>query len=238
MKRFLTGLILVTTATAALAQTPSIPIPRPESVSVSGIGRTTVTPDRFSFNVGVHTVGLTVDDAVAENNKRVAAVIAALKAAGAQDKDIQTSNFNIWPQQDHQEGRQPRITGYQVTNNVNVRSTKVADAGRLLGIAIGAGVNTSSGINFEVTDPARGRDQGLRSAFDDAKAKATLLAQAAGRALGRVLMISEGVQSVPPQPYPYQRTMAMEARVGNADVPVEAGTQEQTYTVSVTFELR
>ncbi|HEU4888811.1 MAG TPA: SIMPL domain-containing protein [Thermoanaerobaculia bacterium] len=238
MKRFLSTLILITIATGALAQTPSIPIPPPESISVSGIGRSSVTPDRFSFNVGVQTVALTVDDAVAENNKRVAAVIAALKAAGAQDKDIQTSNFNIWPQQDHQEGRQPRITGYQVVNNVNVRSTKVADAGRLLGIAIGAGVNTSSGINFEVADPARGRDQGLRAAFNDAKAKATLLAQAAGRTLGRVLMISEGVQSVPPQPYPYQRAMAMEARVGNADVPVEAGSQEQTYTVSVTFELR
>lgn len=238
MKRFLSTLILLTSATAVLAQTPSIPIPPPETVSVSGTGRSTVTPDRFSFNVGVQTVGLTVDDAVAENNKRVAAVIAALKAAGAQDKDIQTANFNIWPQQDHQEGRQPRITGYQVMNNVNVRSTKVADAGRLLGIAIGAGVNTSSGIQFENSDPARGRDAGLRSAFDDAKAKATLLAQAAGRSLGRVLMISEGVQPAPPQPYAYQRAMAMEARVANADVPVEAGSQEQTYTVSVTFELR
>ncbi len=237
MKRFLSAVILLTSATAALAQTPSIPIPPPETVSVSGTGRSTVTPDRFSFNVGVQTVGLTVDDAVAENNKRVAAVIAALKAAGAQDKDIQTSNFNIWPQQDHQEGRQPRITGYQVINNVNVRSTRVADAGRLLGVAIGAGVNTSSGINFEVSDPARGRDQGLRSAFDDAKARATLLAQAAGRTLGRVLTISEGVHSAPPQPYPYQRTMAMEGRVAG-DVPVEAGTTEQTYSVSVTFELR
>lgn len=236
MKRFLSTLILLISATAVFAQTPSIPIPPPETVSVSGIGRSSVTPDRFSFNVGVQTVGLTVDDAVAENNKRVAAVIAALKAAGAQDKDIQTRDFNIWPQQDHQEGRQPRITGYQVMNNVNVRSTKVADAGRLLGIAIGAGVNTSSGINFENSDPARGRDQGLRSAFDDAKAKATLLAQAAGRSLGRVLMVSEGLQSAPPQPYAMQRSMAMEARVGN--VPVEAGSEEQTYTVSVTFELR
>jgi uncharacterized protein YggE len=241
MKRFLCTLIAVTTASAALAQSPqpatSMRAPL-ESVSVSGTGRSTVTPDRFSFNVGVQTVALTVDDAVTENNKRVAAVIAALKAAGAQDKDIQTSNFNIWPQQDHQEGRQPRITGYQVMNNVNVRSTKVADAGRLLGIAIGAGVNTSSGIQFEVSDPARGRDEGLRGAFNDAKAKAALLAQAAGRALGPVVMISEGVQMVPPQPYAMQRSM--EARVGNvaADVPVEAGSQEQIYTVSVTFELR
>jgi uncharacterized protein YggE len=237
MKRFLTTLLLITAATGALAQTPSIPIPPPETISVSGTGRSSVAPDRFSVTVGVQTVAPTVDDAVAQNNKRVAAVIAALKAAGAQEKDIQTSNFNIWPQQDQQDGREPRITGYQVMNNVVVRSTKIADAGRLLGIAIGAGVNSSSGINFEVTDPARGRDQGLRSAFDDAKAKATLLAQAAGRTIGRVLMIGEGVQSAPPQPYPYQRMAAMEAKVGN-DVPIEAGTQEQTYTVSVTFELR
>lgn len=235
MKTFLSSLIIIACATGAIAQTPSIPIPPPwESISVSGTGRSSVTPDRFSFNVGVQTVANTVDDAVSQNNKRVAAVLAALKAAGAQEKDIQTSNFNIWPQQDYKEGNLPRILGYQVTNSVNVRSTKVADAGRLLGVAIGAGVNTSSGINFEVADPARGRDQGLNAAFDDAKAKATLLAKAAGRTLGRVLTVSDGT-APPPQPYPMQRAMAMEAR---ADVPIESGTQEQTYTVSVTFEMR
>ena len=243
MKRFLSSLILLIGATGVLAQTPSIPIPPPvaappETVSVSGLGRSSVVPDRFSFTVGVQTVANTVDDAVTQNNKRVAAVIAALKAAGAQDKDIQTSNFNIWPQQDYREGQQPKILGYQVVNSITVRSSKVADAGRLLGIAIGAGVNTSSGINFEVADPARGRDQGLRAAFDDARAKAALLAQAAGRTLGQVLMISEGQVMSPPQPYPVaQRAMAMEGRVAG-DVPVEAGTTEQTYTISVTFALR
>lgn len=237
MKRFLTLILLTTAATAALAQPGPMRGPA-ETVSVSGTGRSSVTPDRFSFNVGVQTVAPTVDDAVTQNNKKVAAVIAALKAAGAQDKDIQTSNFNIWPQQDYREGQQPRILGYQVVNSITVRSSKVADAGRLLGIAIGAGVNNSSGISFEVSDPARGRDSGLRAAFNDAKAKATLLAQAAGRTLGPVIMISEGVQQVPPQPYPMARqTMAMEGRVAG-DVPVEAGSQEQTYAVSVTFELR
>jgi uncharacterized protein YggE len=232
MKRFLSLLLILITSAAVLAQ----PAPPPESISVSGTGRSSVTPDRFSFNVGVQTVANTVDDAVSQNNKKVAAVLAALKAAGAQDKDIQTSNFSIWPQQDYrQDGKPPAILGYQVSNNITVRSTKVGDAGRLLGVAIGAGVNTSSGINFEVADPARGRDQGLSAAFADAKAKATLLAQAAGRTLGRVLSISEGTSiTPPPQPYPV-RAMAMEAR---ADVPIESGTQEQSYTVSVMFELR
>lgn len=233
MKRFLFSSIVIACAMNSFAQAP--PPMAWESVSVSGTGRSSVTPDRFSFNVGVQTVANTVDDAVSQNNKRVAAVLAALKAAGAQEKDIQTSNFNIYPQQNYQEGKPPQILGYQVTNSVTVRSAKVADAGRLLGVAIAAGVNTSSGINFEVADQTRGRDQGLQAAFVDAKAKATVLAKAAGRTLGRVLTVSEGTYAAPPQPYPMQRTMAMEAR---SDVPIESGMQEQTYTVSVTFELR
>lgn len=228
MKRFLFAALI---ATSALAQPPL------ETVTVSGTGRAIVTPDRFTFSVGVQTVGATVDDAVAENNRRVASVIAALKKAGAQDKDIQTSQFSIYPQQDYQQGKLPRILGYQVSNNISVRSDKVGDAGRLLGIAVAAGVNHASGLNFEVSDPARGRDQGLRSAFDDARAKASLLAQAAGRTLGRAISISEGVRDGEPPPRPMARTMAMEAQVAS-DVPVESGTQEVTYTVTATFELR
>ncbi|HEY0140862.1 MAG TPA: SIMPL domain-containing protein [Thermoanaerobaculia bacterium] len=241
MKRFLFTLMVAAAATGALAQSAS-PTPRdfavPETISVSGSGKATLVPDRFSFTVGVQTVGNTVDEAVNENNRRTAAVIAALKKAGAEERNIQTSNFNIWPQQDYQEGRLPRILGYQVSNSITVRSTKIGDAGRLLGIAINAGVNTSSGLNFEVSDPARGREQGLKAAYDDARAKATLLAQAAGRAVGRAITISEGLQAPPPMYPQMQRGMAMESKAAVSDVPVEAGSQELAYTVSVVFELR
>lgn len=236
MKRFLIIPAILFSGAATLAQTP--PPPAYETVTVSGTGRVTVAPDRFTFTVGVQTNAPTVDDAVAENNKRVASVLAALKKAGAPEKDLQTSNFNIWPQQEYVEGRMPRILGYQVTNSITVRSTKIGEAGRLLGIAIGSGVNTSTGLNFEVSDPARGRDQGLRAAFDDARAKAAVLAQAANRTLGRAMLIQEGVQQTPPPPYPMPRAMAMEARASAATVPVEAGTQEIAFTITATFELR
>ena len=240
MKRFLTIIAVFLAATAALAQGGPPMMHTPETVTVGGTGKAMLTPDRFTFSVGVQTVAPTVEDAVAENNTRVQNVINALKRAGAADKDLQTSGFNIWPQQDYsQQSKLPRITGYQVTNNITVRSTKIADAGRLLGIAITAGVNTSSGLNFEVSDPARGREHGLRAAFDDAKAKATVLAQAAGRSLGRAIVISEGTQLMPP-PQPMPRAMAMEGRVASAqaDVPVESGAQELVFNVSVAFELR
>lgn len=235
MKRFLLSLSTLLIAGASFAQATTTIDAAANTITVGGVGKATVTPDRFSFNVGVQSVADTVDKAVNENNAKVASVIRALKNAGARDADIQTSNFSIWPQQDYQEGRLPRILGYQVSNNITVRSSKIADAGKFLGIAVNAGVNTSSGINFEVSDRAKGRDAGLRAAFEDARAKATLLAQAAGRTLGQALMIVEGGQATPP-PYPMPRVMAMEAKAVS-DVPVEAGSQEQSYSVTVTFLL-
>jgi uncharacterized protein YggE len=244
MKRFLVAAAIVLT-TRAEAQTAASPTGREsafpaETVSVSGTGHVRLTPDRFSFTAGVQTVAPTVDDAVRENNQRVAAVVAALKKAGATPAEIRTSNFSIYPQQDYSqnaEGKLPRILGYQVNNTVTVTRNDVGAASKLLQAAVSAGVNTASGLQFEVSDPARGRDDGLAAAFADARAKASVLARSAGRTLGRTLTISEGGATPPPPPYP--RAMAMKADQGAAEsVTVEPGTQELTFSVAVVFELR
>lgn len=240
MKTFL----IVATLLSASVPMGAQPVPAPrepawmESVSVSGTARTSVTPDRVTFTVGVQTAAPTVEDATNENNRKIAAVVAALRKAGATDKEIRTSNFSIYPQQDYSEqGKPPRITGYQVMNNVTITREKIGDAGRLLQAAVNAGVNTSSGLTFVVSDPSRGRDEGLRAAFADARAKASALAQAAGRTLGRAVSISEGNEVQPPRPMPMQ-ARAMMAKSDVGEVPVESGTQELSFTVSVVFELR
>lgn len=239
MKTFFATIILVI-ATTALAQ-PATVAPREaaplETVSVTGTGRVMLVPDRFTFNVGVQTNAPTVDAAVNENNERVARVVAALKAAGAKPEEIQTSGFSIYPQQDYTQGQLPRLLGYQVNNAVTVRKKEIASASKLLQVAIGAGVNTASGLNFEVSDITRGREQGLKAAFDDARAKATLLARAAGRTLGRAMNITEGAQpEAPPRPM-MGRVMAAKAEAVS-EVPVESGTQELSFIVSVIFELK
>jgi len=240
MKRsFLISLALTVAATAALAQPASRPPREPaelETVSVNGTGEVTLTPDRYTFNVGVQTQAASVEDAVNQNNAKSAAVLAALHGAGATDQEIRTSGFSIYPQQDYQQGQMPRVVGYQVTNNVTVSRKQIGDAGRLLQAAISAGVNQASGIQFEVSDPTRGRDEGLKAAFNDARSKAAVLAAAAGRTLGRALSITEGGAAEPPRPMPGIRTMAMQAKV--SEVPVEGGSQQAHFTVSVIFELR
>jgi uncharacterized protein YggE len=244
MKRFLISAVAAALSATALAQPATMPAHDPayvDTVSVTGSSHVTVTPDRFSFNATVQTIAPTVEEAVNENNTKVAAVIAALKSAGATAEEIRTSNFSIYPQQDYsqqQQGKLPRVIGYQVSNSITVTRKQVADAGRLLQTAIAAGVNQSSGLNFFVSDPARGRDQGLTLAFADARAKASLLAQAAGRNLGPAMSISEGGSSPMPPPRPMMsRVMAAQAVVAET-VPVESGSSDLSFTVSVVFALR
>jgi len=240
MKRFLITALTFAVSVTAFAQTAPPREPAPvDTVSVTGTARVTTTPDRFSFNVSVQTISPTVEEAVNENNRKVAAVIAALKNAGARPEEIQTSNFSIYPQQDYsqqQQGKLPRLLGYQVSNSITVTKKEIASAGKLLQAAIGAGVNQSSGLSFSVSDPTRGRDEGLRAAFADARAKATLLAQAAGRTLGPAIAITEGGASNP-QPRPMMVGRVMAAQVAS-EVPVESGSEELAFTVSVVFAMR
>jgi uncharacterized protein YggE len=240
MKPLLISALTIALSVTAFAQTAPPREPAPvDTVSVTGNARVTTTPDRFSFNVSVQTISPTVEEAVNENNAKVAAVIAALKNAGAKADEIQTSNFSIYPQQDYsqqQQGKLPRLIGYQVSNSITVTKKEIASAGKLLQAAIGAGVNQSSGLSFSVSDPSRGRDEGLRAAFADARAKASLLAQAAGRTLGPAIAITEGGASNP-QPRPFVGGRVMAAQV-TSEVPVESGSEELAFTVSVVFAMR
>lgn len=244
MKRFLMTALATAVAAGAFAQSGTV-APRDagteETISVSGTGRVTLVPDRFSFTATVMTLAPTVEEAVSSNNTKVAAVVSALKAQGAKPDEIQTANFSIFPQQDYrqqEQGQLPRVIGYQVSNTVTVTRKQIADAGKLLQAAIAAGVNQTSGLSFSVSDPARGRDQGLQLAFADARAKASLLAQAAGRTLGRAMIITEGGAVAPPPPRPMTRVMATAApAMVESTVPVESGSEELTYTVSVVFAM-
>lgn len=237
MKNFVCLLLIAAPLAAQTVTQPPREGAPPETISVTGTGHATLTPDRFSFTAGVQTTAPTVEEAVNQNNSRMSAVIAALKKAGATDQEVRTSNFSIYPQQVYEQGQPPRITGYNATNSVTVTKKDVAQASRLLQAAVNAGVNQASSLNFEVSDPSPGRDQGMRAAFGEARAKAALLAQAAGRTLGRALSITEGGEA-PPTPRPFGvQAMAARAEAVSA-VPVESGSRELTYTVSVVFEMR
>lgn len=243
MKKLAMAAVIAAIAIPALAQTPAGTPPRQEApmemISVAGEGRVKLTPDRVRFNVGVETMAATPSEALEQNNQKIKAVIDALKKAGAKSEEIQTSNFSIHPQFEYVDNRRPRIIGYQVTNSVTVTREATTDAGRLLQAAVNAGVNQASGLSFFVADESRAREEGLRKAFADARAKAETLARAAGRTVGRAVAITEGGAPPVALPQMYGRmAMASEAKQMDSSVPVEQGQHELTFTVSVVFEMR
>ena len=111
-------------------------------------------------------------------------VIAALRANGGKDVTTQTVSLSTAFDQNGQPN------GF-VASNVASAETTLDDAGALIDAAVAAGANTVYGPSLSRSDADALYRQALAKAVDDAKARAEILAKAAGRSLGRVTAIAE-----------------------------------------------
>jgi len=162
------------------------------SISVTGQGEASGPPDRAQISAGVQTIATTVAQASQANQATVEAIMRALGQQGIDKKDIQTSNYSIWPeqQQDPQQANQMRITGYYVSNVVTVIVKDIDKVGEVLAAVTNAGANSIHGVQFMVEDTAALEQRARAAAMADARAQAAELAELAGVELGEVLTIS------------------------------------------------
>ena len=86
-------------------------------LTVQGTGQATVTPNLLTVVVNVNASGSSATAALASDNAKANAAVAALKYGGVAAKDIQTSGLNLQPQYAYPKGV-PTLTGYQVSNTV------------------------------------------------------------------------------------------------------------------------
>ena len=238
MNRFLMPLMIaapLAMVSAAQAQEMQ-PIPK---IVVSGEGEATVSPDMALLSLAVVRQAKTAREALDANNEAMASVIKAMKEAGIEARDIQTSGLSINPQYvypDERNGeKEPRITGYEVTNTLSLRVRDLTKLGEVIDQSVTLGVNQGGGITFTNDDPSATLKEARKRAVTDAMEKARTLAEAAGVELGDVLQISEQSFTPPPRPYAV-KTMRMEAAADS--VPIEAGENSYHVQVSVTFELK
>jgi uncharacterized protein YggE len=204
------------------------------TVSVSGIGTVTVTPDTASVQLGVTVTQDTLAAAQADASTQMEAIIAAVKAAGVEDKDIQTSTYYVSVVQNYDSNGNPsEVTSFQVQNQVNVVIRNIDAVGDVLDGAVAAGANTIYGVNFYVDDSTTAASEARKLAVQDAQKRAQELAEAAGMTLGPVVSISEGYSSGPI----YGKGgagMAAEAAPGTS---IQAGTFTIEVDVTVVYQL-
>ena len=225
---------LVLAAHQADAQNIAQPVINGTRLDVSAEGAVTRAPDIAIISAGVVTQALTASAAMQENASRMSATVAALKAAGVADRDIQTASLSLSPQYRYAENKAPEITGYQASNQVSVRFRDIKRAGKILDTLVAQGANQINGPVFSVEKADAAIDEARVAAIRTARARADLYAQAAGLKVKRILSISESQGYAPP---PYPVPMAMSARAEKADTAIEPGEQKLSVNVSVSFEL-
>lgn len=208
----------------ALAQTAGA-----GSIAVTGEARMTAPPDMASVMLGVVTRSDSAAAALSANSDALARVLERLAAAGIEPRDLQTTGLSLNPDWDHSEGGEARIRGYVATNQVTARVRDLGSLGAVLDKAVQDGANTLNGLSFSLSDPAPLMQEARARAVADARARAEVLAEAAGVDLGRILSITEGGPSV--GPFPAYRAEAMAA------VPIAQGEVETVAQVTITWEI-
>jgi len=199
-------------------------------ILVSGQGSVDMVPDMAMLTLTVTREAETARAALDANSDAMQQVVAAMRAEGIDEKDLQTTGFSIQPRYVYPspktpgEDRQPSITGYTVRNTLSVQVRDIGAIGRILDKSVTLGVNEGGQISFTNDDPSAAITRARVKAVQDAIAKASTLADAAGVTLGRLLELSE--QAYQPM-LKVERSMALAADTA----PVLAG--ENTYRVSV-----
>lgn len=219
----------------AFAQTPAPSGGEtPRTLSVTGTGKSYLVPDIVYIYIGVHTENAEAGKAVEENTARSQKVTEALKKFNIAAKDIQTTNFSIYPQQ--QFDSQGKVTGviYVVDNTVYVALRDLTKIGDLLDAVVNAGANTISGITFDVEDKTAALAEARAAAVADAQKQAEELAKAAGVTLGEILNISTYASA----PYPVYDGRGGAGAVMQAAVPISPGQTVLQVDVSITYTLK
>ena len=234
---FLISVLVLGTLLAACGPLPVAVTTQPpqRTVTVTGTGKVTITPDIAYISVGVHTENASAQQAVSDNNTQAQAVITAIKGFGVADKDIQTTNFSINPQQ--QTDANGKVTGilYVVDNTVYVTVRNLTKLGNLLDTVVTSGANNINNIQFDVADKTAALSQARQAAVTDARKQADELTKATNVALGDVQTISY-YDTTAPITVQYAKSDMVAAPA--AAVPVQAGSMQIQTTVTIVYGLK
>lgn len=202
-------------------------------IAVTGVGEVTAIPDMATLSLGVQTQARTATEAMSTNSAKLAAVLENLRAAGIEERDLQTRSLSVYPDtgKSYRSGGGASGTSYIVANVLSVRVRDLSQLGRLIDVALSDGANTLGGLAFGVSEQDALQQEALRRAVANALAQAELLTEAAGARLGRVREINAALNGSPMQPM-----LRGAARMESA-VPIAEGEMTISAVVSMRWDI-
>ncbi len=221
-----------------------------DTITVSGNGQATLAPDVAHISFMVQNTSPTVAEAQAATTKQANAALAFVKAQGVADKDVKTLSYNISPQYSYANpctagvvcpvyNGTPKITGYEVSETVQVTMRDLSAVGALLSGLGQLSVQNISGPDFALDDPTAGDDVARADAINNAKAQAQLLANQLGVHLGKIVSFDESSGgTIYPMAYSMDSLASGGAKAATQPPSVPAGQNTYNASVSITYEIR
>jgi uncharacterized protein len=229
---FIVAVAALSVHTGPVSGAPSTPTtPADHTITVSASGRVTVVPDVARVNLGVTISRPTVKAARADAAGTMTAIIAAIKALGVADADLQTTNISLYPQ--YGNNPTPKIVGYQISEQLQVTVRDLDKAGDVVDAATAKGATDVNGISFELADPVKSLNDARAAAVAAARVSAVAMAAAGQVTLGSVVSITDATPSTPI----YYGFGAKSAPAADLATPVQPGTQDLSATVTVVFAI-
>jgi hypothetical protein len=201
-------------------------------LDIVATGEVTRVPDIARISAGVVTLSPTATAAIEQNAARMASVRAALRRAGIEDRDIQTSSISLNPEYRYAENQPPVLTGYRAGNEVSVRFRDIKNTGRILDALVAQGANQINGPVLGLDKPEAALDEARLAALTSARGRAELYARSLGKRVRRIVSVSEAGANYAPPPRPMMRMQAADAATA-----IDPGEQTVSVSLTVSFEL-
>lgn len=204
------------------------------TLRLSATGEVNVTPNMAFVAVAVTTEAKSAETAVKDNALKMDAVVKALKSKLKEQDTLQTGTYQLNPvYYTDRDTRQSTITGYRVSNQINIEYHNLETLGDLLDTVVKQGINQIQQLQFSHTDADELGNQALEKAIANGKALASLAAKEAGVDIKHIKDLS----LMDSRPGPVYREMAMAMDAGGPKTSIIPGELSITRSVSMVFAI-
>ncbi len=230
------GLLLALTGCATQSADPQSVNNMANTITVTGFGEARSNPDMATVSIGVNLSDTDIAQVIQESNAQIAEITAALEALGIAEEDIQSTGFNVWPEDlwDPETGQPTGEKRYHVDSTMQINVRVVDDVGKVLETALTHGANTIYGLSFELQNTAALTAEARTAAIANAQDRAEAMAEGFGLTLGEVSSLSDSSGGMV---YPYFISAGYGVGGGGGEPPISKGQMAVSVTVTVTFEI-
>lgn len=165
-----------------------------KTITVKGVGRASTRPDTVVLSLQLESRSMQYDRAMDAAADKIEALTRTLVGVGFARQAVKTADFDVGTEYDRVsdgKGEYRRVfRGYRVRQELRVEfPLEMETLSRALSALAGCSSRPEFSIRFIVKDTAPVYEEMLRSAAENARAKAEVLCQAAGVRLGNLVTI-------------------------------------------------